>query len=87
MTKKLAAIVAGLVLLGLLTLPGRAADRQVVQGHVPAAVAKLNLQPLGRLQADQQMRISINLPLRNTEEMVQLCRQIYNPASPITNII
>lgn len=82
MTKKLAAIVAGLVLLGLLTLPGRAADRQVVQGHVPAAVAKLNLQPLGRLPADQQMRISINLPLRNSEEMVQLCRQIYNPASP-----
>lgn len=81
MTRNLAGIVAGLLLLDLLTLPGLAADSQVVLGHVPAALAKLNLQPLGRLPANQEMRISINLPLRNTDEMVQLCREIYNPAS------
>ena len=81
MTKKLAAIVAGWLLLGLLTQPVLAADRQVVRGHVPDALAKLSLQPMGRLPGNQEMRISINLPQRNSEEMVQLCRQIYNPAS------
>jgi Pro-kumamolisin, activation domain/Immunoglobulin domain len=54
--------------------------RQFLAGHVPAAVSALT--PVGRLEADRQLRLAIGLPLRNKEELTNLLQRIYDPASP-----
>jgi uncharacterized repeat protein (TIGR03803 family) len=59
-----------------------AVDRQVLRGHVPPAVAKLNLQPVGRLPATNRLYLAIGLPLRNTNDLARLLRENYDPASP-----
>jgi len=71
--------IAGMTLFGA---SARAVDRQVLRGHVPATVAKLKLQPVGRLPATNQLRLAIGLPLRNTNELARLLQEIYDPASP-----
>ena len=58
-----------------------AADRQALHGHVPEAVARLNLQPIGRLPSTNRMRLAIGLPLRNKEALTNLLQQLYDPAS------
>lgn len=63
-----------------LALAGRAAERQVLKGHAPAAVA--GLAPLDRLAATQQLHLAISLPLRNQESLNDLLKQLYDPASP-----
>jgi hypothetical protein len=60
--------------------PARAAQRQVLRGHVPAAVA--HLAPVGRLPATTRLDLVMALPLRNQEALTNLLRQIYDPASP-----
>jgi PKD repeat protein len=57
-----------------------AAERQVLRGHVPAAVA--GMQPVGRLPAEQRLRLAIGLPLRNQPELNALLQQLYEPTSP-----
>jgi subtilase family serine protease len=59
----------------------RAAARQTVPGHVPAAVAKLKLPATGRLPATDRLRLHIMLPPRNQEAIAPLLEEIYNPAS------
>ena len=66
----------------LLCVSARAVERQVLLGHLPPAVAKLQLQPIGRLPATNQLRLAIGLPLRNTNEMARLLQEMYDPASP-----
>ena len=61
-------------------LPVRAAGRQQVHIHMPAATA--HLQPLGRLTGSQQLDLAIGLPLRNREVLALQLQQIYDPASP-----
>ena len=58
------------------------AARQVLRGHVPAAVAKLNLRPIGRLPATHRLNLAIGLPLRNTNALSKLLQDMYDPASP-----
>ena len=58
-----------------------AAGMQTLHGHVPEAVARLNLQPVGQLPASNQMRLVIGLPLRNQEALTNLLQQLYDPAS------
>ena len=60
--------------------PGWAAGTQVLQGHVPAAVARL--QPKGSLPGTTNLDLAIGLPLRNKEELNNLLQQIYDPSSP-----
>jgi len=60
--------------------PGRAAGGQVLRGHVPAAVARL--QPMGRLPGMTNLDLAIGLPLRNKAGLDNLLQQIYDPASP-----
>ena len=62
--------------------PGIAAERQVLRGHVPAAVARFNLQPTGQLPATKSLHLAIGLPLRNQEALTDLIQQLYDPASP-----
>jgi hypothetical protein len=59
-----------------------AIDRQVLRGHVPSAVAKMNLQPIGPLTATNRLRLAIGLPLRNTNTLSKLLKDMYDPASP-----
>src|ERR1035437_952862 len=80
-TLRLAGVVS-LLAFGL-PLTGSAAPRQQLRGgHVPAAVARFNLQPVDRLPATKRLKLGIGLPLRNREALTNLLQQLYNPASP-----
>src|SRR5271170_1638671 len=64
----------------LAPLPGLAAARQVLYGHVPKVLARLA--PVGRLDATRRLKLAIGLPLRNERALDDLIRQLYDPASP-----
>lgn len=81
MTKKISGIIAGLALSALLSTSVRAVDRQMLNGSVPAAVARLNLQPLGRLPATNRLYLLIGLPLRNQGDFSNQMVQLYDPTS------
>jgi subtilase family serine protease len=66
----------------LLAAPASGVESQKLRGHVPEAVARLQLQPLGRLPATNRLHLAIGLPLRNTNELARLLEEIYDPASP-----
>jgi len=72
----------GLALFFGATDHGVTAERQALHGHVPAAVARFNLQPTGELPATKSLQLAIGLPLRNEAALDDLLRQIYDPASP-----
>jgi len=57
-------------------------ERRALRGHVPAAVAKLNLRPIGRLPATNRLNLAIGLPLRNNNALTKLLQDMYDPASP-----
>jgi subtilase family serine protease len=59
--------------------PVKAAERRVLGGQVPAAVARL--QPIGRLPAARRLNLAIGLPLRNREGLTSLAQQIYDRRS------
>ena len=65
---------------GLATTFVQASDRQQLAGHVPRAARQLA--SIGRLDATNELRLAISLPLRNPNELKQLIEDIYNPASP-----
>jgi len=65
-----------------LTLNVWGAQSQKLHGHVPEAVARLGLQPLGRLPATNRLNLAISLPLHNTNAMAQLLHDTYDPTSP-----
>jgi subtilase family serine protease len=65
----------------VLTQPAAAAQ-QTLHGHVPEAIARLHLQPVGRLPAQERLSLVVGLPLRNREEFNNLLQQIYDPSSP-----
>ena len=58
---------------------GQAAQRQVLRGHLPPGLARL--QPLDRLPGDTNLYLVIGLPLRNTNALATLLQQLYDPAS------
>ena len=60
--------------------PRGRAERQLLRGHVPAVLARL--QPLGRLVATNRLKLAIGLPLRNPEALAQLLQQLSDPAHP-----
>jgi uncharacterized repeat protein (TIGR03803 family) len=74
-------VACGALLLTLATATS-AAERQTLRGHVPEAVARLGLQPLGRLPATNRLNLAIGLPLRNTNALTRLLHDLYDPASP-----
>ncbi|MGA2244124.1 MAG: protease pro-enzyme activation domain-containing protein [Verrucomicrobiota bacterium] len=59
---------------------GAAAAIQTLHGHVPAAVQ--HLRPIGGLAPQDRLNLAISLPLRHTNELAQLIRDLYDPASP-----
>jgi subtilase family serine protease len=54
--------------------------RQVLRGHVPAAVSRLV--PIGDLAASKHLHLAIGLPLRNQAALDALIQELYDPASP-----
>jgi uncharacterized repeat protein (TIGR01451 family) len=70
--------------LGLLLSSGAAlaadAGVKTLRGHVPPGLARL--QAKGRLAANTNLTLAIGLPLRNTESLTNLLKDIYDPASP-----
>jgi uncharacterized repeat protein (TIGR01451 family) len=67
----------------VLALPGMAAAQQMktLPGHVPRAVSRFNLQPIGQLPADTNLTLAISLPVRNEPALDSLLSQIYDPSS------
>jgi subtilase family serine protease len=57
-----------------------AAGTQILQGHVPQAVAASKV--LGPVAPTVQMSLAIGLPLRNQGELDDLLKQLADPASP-----
>jgi len=60
--------------------PARAAERQALQGHVPAVAGRL--QALERLAGTNRLELVIGLPLRNRQALSQLLQEMYDPANP-----
>ena len=60
--------------------PARAVESQVLPGHVPAAVSRL--QPVERLAGGRRLNLAIGLPLRNQAGLTTLLQQLTDPASP-----
>lgn len=58
-----------------------ATAQQILHGHVPQAVARLHLRPIGRLPETNRLNLTIGLPLRNREMLTNLLQQLYDPAS------
>jgi uncharacterized repeat protein (TIGR03803 family) len=79
--KTIMALASGAMLLAL-SSPCLAAGRQTLRGHVPEAIARLGLQPIGRLPATNRLRLAIGLPLRDTNALNQMLQDMYDPASP-----
>jgi uncharacterized repeat protein (TIGR03803 family) len=71
-------VVLLLLLAGAIT--ARAADRQALHGHVPAAVVRL--QPVDRLPRTSRLDLTIGLPLRNRETLTNLLKDLYDPSGP-----
>ena len=67
------------ILIGFLRMPLCAAERQALQGHVPAAVASQAF--VGRLSTSKRLALAIELPLRNRTELRALLEEIYDPNS------
>ena len=73
-----ALLLAPAVLLAVV-VPG--GGRQVLRGgHVPKITRRLS--PIGRLNANDHMDVTIGLPLRHPEQLTNLLEDIYNPSSP-----
>ncbi len=62
-----------------LAISAHAAGLQILQGHVPAAVAESKL--IGRVPAATTLSLAIGLPLRNQQELDNLLNQLADPAS------
>lgn len=71
-----------LLLLQMAAIQLCAADKQLAPGQVPAAVARGQLAPLGRVPGTNQLRLALCLPLRNADALTNLLAAIYNPGSP-----
>ncbi len=81
MTDRRSKIVASLALLFLLASRTPAAERQTLHDHVPADVARLNLQSVGRLPATNHLQIGIILPPRDQTTLTNLAHQLYDTSS------
>ncbi len=58
-----------------------ALGNQTLPGHVPQAVSRLHLQPIGRLPATNRLHLAIGLPLRYEEALTNLLERLYDPTS------
>ena len=81
MITKLLLIVTLAIAGSVCTIPAAKAQ-QILPGHVPEAIARLHLQPIGRLAATNELWLAIGLPLRDQAGLEQFVVQVSDPASP-----
>ena len=65
----------------MVPLAAGAVEQQAMQGHVPAAAARLRA--VDRLTASTRLDLAIGLRLLNTAGLSNLLHQFYNLASPL----
>ncbi len=58
--------------------PAWGGGRQILHGHVPAAVT--NSPPVGHLQSSKRLNLTLGLPLRNQTALSNLLVQLYDPS-------
>jgi subtilase family serine protease len=73
-------VCAALWLALAVSVPARIPGRQLLPGHVPAAVARLH--PIGNLPETHSLNLAIGLPLRHQDELNRFLRDLSDPASP-----
>jgi subtilase family serine protease len=83
MTRKLSSISLALAAV-LFSAPVsiHAQQQRLLTSHTREAVRTGQAPLVGRMPADQNMRIVLVLPLRNQDELESLLSDLYNPASP-----
>jgi uncharacterized repeat protein (TIGR01451 family) len=59
----------------------QAMNTKLLPGHVPKSAAAAS--PTNPLPPEQRLKLAIGLPLRNTRELTELLRQLYDPNSPL----
>jgi hypothetical protein len=74
-------ISAAIVLVSAFFAPAQTSQRMLLAGQLPEVVP--SLQPLGRLEHSNLLKLSISLPLRNQEALTNFLQQIYDPANPL----
>lgn len=75
-------LVSALVLCVLSNSLVQAAGLKTLTERVPETIARLNLQPVGKLVGTTHLPLTIGLPLHNQEALTNLLQQLYDPASP-----
>lgn len=60
---------------------GAAEQKKLTGGHVPAAVTRGHLVPIGNLPATNRLRLAIGLPLRDRSGLNRFIQELYDPAS------
>jgi subtilase family serine protease len=76
--KIVALAIAGIVFFS----PSAMAQQKILPGHVPEAIARLHLQPIGRLAATNELWLALGLPLRDRAGLENFVAQVSDPASP-----
>ncbi len=71
---------AGLAAFFIFAPLAQPAARQVLPGHVPAAVAESR--SAGRMPAGMKIQLAMGLPLRDQQQLEDLLQRITDPASP-----
>jgi subtilase family serine protease len=71
-----------LFLVCVLSLPNTPRAEQVLAHHVPEAIGRLHLKPLGRLPDSTPVNLVIGLPWRQREALTNLLQDLYNQGSP-----
>jgi len=82
MTRKLSVLFTIGTITPILSVVGRAQSLPPLTRHVHEAVRNGTAKPLGRLPAEQSMRIVFVLPHRNQAALDSFLRDLYDPASP-----
>jgi uncharacterized repeat protein (TIGR03803 family) len=67
------------ILLGQITSPCQAAERQIIHSKISAVVT--NMAPLRHSSRWTRLNLTIGLPLRDREGLTNLLQQLYDPAS------
>ena len=63
--------------------PAAAAPVSMRARHVPAVVANGLVAPTGEVDLRQRLQLSLELPLRNRDELKKLMHDLYDPKSPL----
>jgi uncharacterized repeat protein (TIGR01451 family) len=70
-----------LIALALFPCVASAQEARTLEGHIPAAISRLNLKSTGQLPSDTSLDLVITLPPRNESALDTMLQQVYDPSS------